>query len=68
MFWLMYVLVWWRAVAGGEKFLRSPITQTTALEALGCLWFATLWVLQIVLLLMVAMTTLLVLLDFKGFF
>jgi len=60
-FWLAHILVWWRAVAGAEKFLRSPIARTTALEALGCLWYALLWVFQVIVLLMGAVTTLLVL-------
>ncbi|MBF9142021.1 hypothetical protein [Hymenobacter properus] len=61
-FWLAHILVWRRAVSGEATFLRSPIRQTSALEALGCLWYVVLLLFQIAMALSGAIGTLLTLL------
>lgn len=61
-FWLAHLLVWRYAVNGGEEFTRSPIAQTTALEAVASLWLALLWLFQVVTLLLGILATLFVLL------
>jgi len=58
-FWLAHILVWRYAVSGEAKFLCSPIRQTSALEALCCLWYAVLLIFQVAMSLLGAVGTLL---------
>jgi hypothetical protein len=61
-FWLAHAMIWWRALAGGIAFLRSPVTEVSVLELAGRTWRVLLYVFQIAALLLGAMGTLITLL------
>ena len=47
-FWLAHILIWRRALAGGDAFLRAPETQGWGLGTMGSIWVALLFVFQII--------------------
>jgi hypothetical protein len=56
-FWLAHALIWWRAIAGGIAFLRSPVTEVSGLELAGRTWRVLLYMFQIAGLLLGAIGT-----------
>jgi hypothetical protein len=58
-FWLTYVLIWKRAIKGGNYFVDLARTQAPTLRLVCALWLATLTVLQFAILVLGIVWTLL---------
>ncbi|MBJ6111566.1 hypothetical protein JAO73_21270 [Hymenobacter sp. BT523] len=57
-FWLAHLIIWRRALAGGEEWLQSTIKVTSVSKVAGCIWYATLTVFQLAALLIGGVWTL----------
>lgn len=66
-FWPAHLLIWWRAVHGGLRWLHPKLVGTTALSIAGSIWLALLTVLQIIMLIMGLFATFIIL-FFNSFY